>query len=69
MINFGQQLTLALKKADRSQKWLALTLEVPHQNVSRWVGKPDARLSTVCRICDALEISVAEFIALGEGNE
>ena len=68
-INFGQHLKLALKKAGKSQKWLAYTIDVPHQNVSRWVLKDDARLSTVCRICDALDISVAEFCALEVNNE
>ena len=67
-IHFGQQLTLALKNAGRSQKWLAYTLDTNHQTVNKWTKRPDSSLSTICRICEALDISVAEFIAVGEGN-
>ena len=68
-INFGLTLHLALRLKGRSQKWLALNLDVPPQNVSRWAGKEDANLSTIVRVSSALDMTASEFVALGECDE
>jgi DNA-binding Xre family transcriptional regulator len=37
-------------------------LSVKAQQVSRWRGCTDIKFSTVIKICDALDISVEDFI-------
>jgi plasmid maintenance system antidote protein VapI len=66
-VDIGLSIKEALRVRNRSQKWLALTIEVPHQNVSRWIrNEVDVRFSTITRISAALEMKESELIALGE---
>jgi DNA-binding Xre family transcriptional regulator len=65
-VNTGLSITRALELKGRSQKWLAMTIGMAPNAVSRMTRNRSARLFDIVCICTALEMRVSEFIALGE---
>jgi DNA-binding Xre family transcriptional regulator len=69
-VNTGLSITRALELKGRSQKWLAMTIGMAPNAVSRMTRNRSAKLFHIECICTALDMKVSEFIALGEtGNE
>jgi DNA-binding Xre family transcriptional regulator len=61
-MSYGRLLKIAMAKRGVGTYQLADLLSVKAQQVSRWRGCTDIKFSTVIKICDALDISVEEFI-------
>jgi DNA-binding Xre family transcriptional regulator len=68
-VNTGLSITRALKLRDRSQKWLALSIGMAPNAVSRMTRNRSAKLFHIECICTALEMKVSEFFALGETSD
>ena len=68
-VNTGLSLHRALALKGRQVKWLAHTIGMAPNAVSRMKRQKSARLFAIECICDALEMRVSEFIALGEARE
>jgi len=65
-MNTGKAIRIALINKDKTQVWLADQLNMTKQGVNLLCNKESAQLSTLNDIADALEMTVAELIALGE---
>jgi DNA-binding Xre family transcriptional regulator len=68
-VNTGISITRALELKGRSQKWLALSIGMAPNAVSRMTRNRSAKLIHIELICTALGMKVSEFIALGESND
>lgn len=58
----GKNLIRAQKLRGMTNAALARKLHTSPQQISRWRRQPDMLASTVINLCQALEISVAEFL-------
>ncbi|MGJ8660491.1 MAG: helix-turn-helix domain-containing protein [Bacteroidota bacterium] len=61
-MNYGKLLKVAMAKRSVGTYQLADLLGVKAQQVSRWRGCTDIKFSTMIKICDALDMSVGDFI-------
>ena len=65
-MNVGKSIKIALINADRDQKWLAGKLALDQSTVSSMAGKPFCVGGRLVELAAAFEMSVSEFIRLGE---
>ena len=61
-MHYGKMLKIAMAKRGVGTYQLADLLGVKAQQVSRWRGCNDIKLSTAIRICNALEIGIGDLI-------
>jgi DNA-binding Xre family transcriptional regulator len=66
IMNLGKSLKIALIKAELSQIELAEKIGVSKQQVNNWTRADGIRSTNLNKVCNALNLSVSEFIALGE---
>tara|TARA_Y100000310_G_C20639472_1_gene793066 strand:+ start:1078 stop:1281 length:204 start_codon:yes stop_codon:yes gene_type:complete len=66
-MNLARSLKVALAKRDIKNKDFAVMMDVTPQQISNWVsGQYQMNSSNMVRACDALNMKVSEFVALGE---
>ena len=65
-MNIGKGIRKALIDADKSQTWLAGKLGMTAQGVNYICKQESIALSTIIKISDALDISAAKLIQMGE---
>lgn len=65
-MHLGTSLKIALAMKNLKNKELAEHLGVSSAQVSNWVSSGKMTLANLNRVCDALGMSVSEFVALGE---
>lgn len=65
-MNIKKSLKIALAQREKSQTWLAKKLGVTHQSVSKIGATGHSNTRTIETVCKALNMSVSDFIALGE---
>ena len=65
-VDVGRCLRIAQVKYDVKSAELANRLETFPQQVVRWRSNEDMRVQTLVRICNAIGISVDEFLELQE---
>jgi transcriptional regulator with XRE-family HTH domain len=62
---FGKRLKMVRKTAQKSQLDLAFEKDINLRRLSAWETGSDIRLTSIIRVCNALEISLSEFFAEG----
>lgn len=65
-MELGISLKMALAKRGMQNKKLAELLGTSEQQVSNWIKSGGIKRSSLKLICDALEMKVSDFVALGE---
>ena len=65
-MNIGRSIKIALLNAERDQKWLAGKLGVNPSTISQMAGKLFCNGPRLAELAAAFEMTVSEFIALGE---
>lgn len=65
-MNIGKSLKFALLKNDKNQSELAQQLGLRDQQISRLANAKSANGKTIEMLANAFDMSVSEFIALGE---
>lgn len=65
-MNLGKSLKVALAASELLNKDLADKLSTSPQQVSKWIKSGAIKQSSLVEICTVLNISVSEFVALGE---
>lgn len=65
-MHVGRSVKVALAKQNRSQQWLADKLGISRTRTSTIANSEDAGSPLLRRLADAFNMSVSEFIALGE---
>jgi len=65
-MDLGKSLKVALAIKGVMNKELAEKLNVKTQQVTNWIRRGKIKQSYLIAICELLEMSVSEFIALGE---
>lgn len=66
-MNLGKSIKIALAKAEKDQSWLAQELNLPQQEISRFINQSQTkRLKAIGQMADVFDMKVSEFIALGE---
>jgi len=63
VINLGDKLKAAQARKGLSGVELAKRLETTPQQLSRWRNSRDLSFNLVLRMCDALDVTVSEFVA------
>lgn len=66
MVNIGKSIKVALAANSKNQKWLAKELNMEVANVSRLANSETTKLATIEDIAAIFNMSVSEFIRLGE---
>ena len=67
-INTGTSLRVAQAKAKISGSQLARDFDVHPQQVMRWRNNVDMKVSLAIRFAHYFEVTLAEFVAMGESN-
>lgn len=62
LFNFGEQLKKALIDKRVKPSELAAKLNVTHSQVCNLMRSNSVNTTTLCRVCDALEMKVGEFV-------
>ena len=65
-MNTGKAIRKALIDNDKTQVWLAEQINMSKQGINLLCNKESAQLSILNEIASALDMSVADLIALGE---
>ena len=65
-MNLGKSLRIALAMKEKRNKDLAEALEVGPVLVSLWIKHGNMNHANLERVCEFMEMSVSEFVALGE---
>lgn len=65
-MNTAKSLAVALANKEMRSKDLAEALGVTQAQISNWKRGQAMKAANLSKICEALEIPVSEFIALGE---
>lgn len=66
IMNTGKAIRKALIDNDKTQVWLAEQINMSKQGINLLCNKESAQLSILNEIASALDMSVADLIALGE---
>lgn len=66
-MNVGKSLKVALAKREMKQVALAKKMGVGEVYISRLANSEHAGMGTVTKLAAAVEMTVSEFLALGEG--
>jgi len=65
-MNLSKSLKIALASSGIKNKDLAEQLGTTTQQVSNWIKRGTIKQSSIIAICNVFNMSVSEFIALGE---
>ena len=66
-IHIGNSVKMALIKRGKNRKWLQEKLNISHrQQVDRLTSARTNKIKTIEEIADAFDMTVSEFIKLGE---
>ena len=65
-MNIGKSTKIALVKQEKSQGWLAEQLGVTRQRATAIANSKEAGASTLERLAKVFNMTVSEFIELGE---
>ena len=67
-MDFAARLRIAIFQKGKTQKWLAKTIGVAEQTVSRWCNDDKVpNLNVISAICDALDVS-ADWLIRGKNE-
>ena len=63
-IRIATELRAEMGRQNRSRRWLAEQIDVPHNTVSRWVaGETCPQLDALDQMCEALGLNIVDVIA------
>lgn len=65
-MNIGMSIKLALVKADKTQRWLAVQLDISSRQVNKLANKEKANAQTIEKMAAIFDMKASDFLALGE---